>query len=117
MIESPDVAFLMVTTNDTKLEVRAVQTQRDGQSVAAVRAQEKLDGIRVQRQKFVCLNDNLQHTDNHSRLAVATLHEFYEGLFPLKSSFELPDDAPNAGPSVRRFGRSPLIARARSLVH
>jgi hypothetical protein len=48
VVDSGDVAFLMVTTNDTKL-------------------QEKLDGIRVARQKFVCLNDNLKHEDSHSR--------------------------------------------------
>lgn len=50
-----------------------------------------LDGIRRKRQKFICLNDNINHTNPHSVEVVETLQEFYQGLFPFPSSFELAD--------------------------
>jgi len=66
-----EVAFLMIENNDTI-------------------AQGKLDGIRQKRQKFICLNDNMNHTDPNSVKVVKVLHDFYESLFPRPSSFELP---------------------------
>jgi hypothetical protein len=45
LIDNPEqVAFLMVGTNATNLE-------------------KSLDGIRERRQKFICLNDNMNHSD------------------------------------------------------
>ncbi|KAF2077558.1 hypothetical protein CYY_001176 [Polysphondylium violaceum] len=66
-----EVAFLMIENNATI-------------------TQGKLDGIRQKRQKFICLNDNMNHTDPHSVKVVKVLHDFYESLFPRPSSFELP---------------------------
>jgi len=57
--------------------------------------QGKLDGIRVRRQKFVCLNDNMNHSDPASKEVVAVLKEFYESLLPQPSAFELPSGVRN----------------------
>ncbi|KJE88467.1 N-acetylglucosamine-1-phosphate transferase [Capsaspora owczarzaki ATCC 30864] len=50
----------------------------------------QLDSIRKARNKFVCLNDNIDHSKNDSYKIVAALRDFYEGLFPVPSAFELP---------------------------
>jgi hypothetical protein len=77
IVESPEVAFLMISTNQTNLE-------------------EKLDGVRVRRHKFICLNDNMNHADKHNHDSIHKLQEFYRSLYPLPSPFELPADKPNA---------------------
>eukprot|EP01114_Cavostelium_apophysatum_P003574 TRINITY_DN1353_c0_g2_i5.p1 TRINITY_DN1353_c0_g2~~TRINITY_DN1353_c0_g2_i5.p1 ORF type:complete len:1245 (+),score=388.40 TRINITY_DN1353_c0_g2_i5:191-3925(+) len=68
--ESDEVAFLMIGNNATNV-------------------QKSLDGIRERRQKFICLNDNMNHADPNSADVVRVLGEFYESLYPLPSSFEL----------------------------
>ena len=70
-LDTEEVAFLMINNDDEKLE-------------------EKLDGIRKQKQKFVCLNDNLNHTHPETPKIKTMLFDFYSSLFPLPSSFELP---------------------------
>lgn len=74
--DAEQVAFVMVPTNRSK-------------------AISSLDGIRHRRHKFVCLNDNINHTDPHSEEVVNALHEFYTALFPLPSPFELPEGQTN----------------------
>jgi len=74
--DTDDVAFIMVANNDSSLQSR-------------------LDGIRLRRHKFMCLNDNLNHSDPTTAESLRLLHEFYESLFPLRSSFELPDGVTN----------------------
>jgi hypothetical protein len=76
LIDSPEVAFQMISTNQSNLD-------------------EKLDGIRVRRQKFICLNDNMNHADRNNHASLRKLRDFYESLYPLPSSFELPPDRPN----------------------
>jgi Stealth protein CR2, conserved region 2/Stealth protein CR3, conserved region 3/Stealth protein CR4, conserved region 4/Stealth protein CR1, conserved region 1/LNR domain len=71
--DTDDVAFLMVGTNNTNVK-------------------KSLDGIRSRRQRFICLNDNMNHTDPASVDVVRTLREFYESIVPLPSTFELPDN-------------------------
>jgi UDP-N-acetylglucosamine-lysosomal-enzyme len=71
-----DVAFLMINENDTNVESR-------------------LDGIRYRQQKFICLNDNMNHTNPKAKDTVRLLHQFYMSLFPLPSTFELPDGSYN----------------------
>jgi len=66
-----EVAFVMVPTNRS----------------SAVRS---MDDIRYKAQKFVCLNDNINHTDPHAKDVVRALQEFYKALFPMPSPFELP---------------------------
>eukprot|EP01101_Sappina_pedata_P012541 TRINITY_DN865_c0_g1_i1.p1 TRINITY_DN865_c0_g1~~TRINITY_DN865_c0_g1_i1.p1 ORF type:complete len:380 (+),score=93.76 TRINITY_DN865_c0_g1_i1:2007-3146(+) len=54
-----------------------------------------LDGIREKRHRFICLNDNMNHTDSSSTKVVQALHDFYQSLFPYPSAFELPTGAAN----------------------
>ena len=52
--------------------------------------QEKLDGIRERQHKFICLNDNIDHTHPKAKEAVQIMNDFYKSLVPIRSSFELP---------------------------
>ena len=52
----------------------------------------KLDEVRKDQRKFICLNDNMDHSTDESRTAQMLLRDFYESLFPIPSQFEL---APN----------------------
>ena len=45
--------------------------------------------------KFVCLNDNIEHSNPDANMVKAVLQDFYEALFPLVSQFELPRDYRN----------------------
>jgi UDP-N-acetylglucosamine-lysosomal-enzyme len=74
--DTEQVAFLMVANNDTTLQSR-------------------LDGIRLKRHKFICLNDNLNHSDPTAAESVRLLQEFYRSMFPTRSAFELPDGVTN----------------------
>jgi len=74
--ESDEVAFLMIGNNYTNVE-------------------KSLDGIREKRQKFICLNDNMNHSNPSAKEVVRVLKEFYDALFPLPSSFELPEGVIN----------------------
>lgn len=65
-----EVAFVMIPSNNTQ-------------------AKKSLDGIRSRRQRFICLNDNMNHSDPHSQIVVKTLREFYMSLVPIASEFEL----------------------------
>lgn len=61
----------------------------------ASQVEKSLDGVRERRQKFICLNDNIDHTNPESTHVVRVLHDFYESLYPLPSSFELPENETN----------------------
>lgn len=71
-----EVAFLMVGNNHTTMQT-------------------KLDGVRTRRQKFICLNDNIDHSLADSHKVVEVLHEFYEAILPNPSRFELPKGVRN----------------------
>ena len=45
--------------------------------------------------KWMCLNDDLDHTDPASRRVVRRVHEFYDFLFPTPSQFEYHDSTRN----------------------
>lgn len=49
-----------------------------------------LDEIRKEKKKFICLNDNIDHSKEGAELAKLILVDFYESLFPLPSQFEIP---------------------------
>jgi UDP-N-acetylglucosamine-lysosomal-enzyme len=55
----------------------------------------KLDGIRHRRHKFLCLNDNMNHSNPESVKVVQAVHELLEALFPLPSPYELPPGQTN----------------------
>jgi len=71
LMELDEVAFYMVGDNETKV-LRA------------------LDDIRIKRNKFICLNDNMNRTNVNEKV-IDALHAFYESLVPSPSSFELPE--------------------------
>lgn len=49
-----------------------------------------LDEIRKHRKKFICLNDNIDHSKPGADLAKLILLDLYESLFPNPSKFEIP---------------------------
>ncbi|XP_035376121.1 N-acetylglucosamine-1-phosphotransferase subunits alpha/beta [Electrophorus electricus] len=55
----------------------------------------QLDDIRKNPRKFVCLNDNIDHTHKDGSMVKAVLRDFYESMFPLPSQFELPREYRN----------------------
>eukprot|EP00020_Sapocribrum_chincoteaguense_P004853 CAMPEP_0170737504 /NCGR_PEP_ID=MMETSP0437-20130122/4160_1 /TAXON_ID=0 /ORGANISM="Sexangularia sp." /LENGTH=884 /DNA_ID=CAMNT_0011075891 /DNA_START=61 /DNA_END=2715 /DNA_ORIENTATION=+ len=75
-METEEVAFVMVDANDTQMA-------------------EKLDSVRRNPKKFICLNDNIDHGSDWSLGAVTRLQNLYSILFPHRSAFELPDGVRN----------------------
>ena len=74
-----DVQFYMISDNVTRVSQR-------------------LDELRVQMPKFICLNDDMNRTDvEGGRLSgsAAVLREFYESYFPHRCAFELEDGVRN----------------------
>jgi len=65
-----DMAFKMIRNNVTQ-------------------ALNMLDWIRKNRRKFICINDDLDHDREDSKLVRRLLRDFYESLLPLPSQFEL----------------------------
>jgi UDP-N-acetylglucosamine-lysosomal-enzyme len=74
--DEEQVQFKMLTHNSTKVLA-------------------KLDEVRNDQRKFICLNDNLDHSTEDSKIARLLLQDFYESLFPLQSQFELPQNYRN----------------------
>lgn len=54
-----------------------------------------MDEVRKTQKKFICLNDNLDHTTEDSKMAALILQDFYESFFPISSQFELPPNYRN----------------------
>lgn len=54
-----------------------------------------LDEIRKKRKKFICLNDNIDHSKSGADLSKLILVDFYESLFPHPSQFEIPGNYRN----------------------
>ncbi|KAJ8379042.1 hypothetical protein AAFF_G00231330 [Aldrovandia affinis] len=50
----------------------------------------QLDDIRKNPRKFICLNDNIDHSHKDAPTVKAVLRDFYESMFPIPSQFELP---------------------------
>lgn len=55
----------------------------------------QLDDIRKNPRKFICLNDNIDHSHKDAGTVKAVLRDFYESMFPLPSQFELPREYRN----------------------
>jgi hypothetical protein len=87
-----NVAFLMVPTNRT----------------VALRG---MDAIRANRNKFVCLNDNINHTNPHAEEVIETLHDFFAAMYPHPSPFELPEG------QVNKFLHTDDLYAARAEIH
>lgn len=71
-----EVGFVMVQTNISE-------------SIA------KLDNIRFKRNKFVCLNDNINHTSPNAKETIAAIQDLFKALYPHPSPFELPHGQTN----------------------
>ncbi|KAL4612671.1 N-acetylglucosamine-1-phosphotransferase subunits alpha/beta [Arapaima gigas] len=55
----------------------------------------QLDDIRKNPRKFICLNDNIDHSHKDASTVKAVLRDFYESMFPIPSQFELPREYRN----------------------
>ena len=71
IIDEDDIAFKMIDQNSSK-------------------ALSHLDWIRKNRRKFICINDNIDHSISSSLVVNSLIREFYISLFPIPSPFELP---------------------------
>lgn len=49
----------------------------------------QLDWVRKNRRKFVCINDDIDHSRDDSMQVRRVLKDFYRSMFPLPSQFEL----------------------------
>jgi UDP-N-acetylglucosamine-lysosomal-enzyme len=76
IVGEEDIAFKMIKNN-------------------ATRVLQQLDGIRKNKKKFICLNDNIEHGEVNASVVKGILVDFYESLFPTQSQFELPDNLKN----------------------
>ncbi|XP_028409646.1 N-acetylglucosamine-1-phosphotransferase subunits alpha/beta-like [Dendronephthya gigantea] len=76
IVGEEDIAFKMIKNNATHVL-------------------KQLDGIRKNRKKFICLNDNIDHERKNASVVKGILVDFYESLFPVPSQFELPDHLRN----------------------
>ncbi|KAH3745280.1 N-acetylglucosamine-1-phosphotransferase subunits alpha/beta [Pelomyxa schiedti] len=91
-----DVAFIMVNTNDTSL-------------------QKRLDSIREKSNKFICLNDNMNHSHPAAQHTIQVLQNFYQSLFPLPSQYELPPGRRNRFLHMDELRRAQKIVAAKNL--
>ena len=83
-----DVQFYMVSDNTTHVSQR-------------------LDELRVQMPKFICLNDDMNKTDVEAgRVSGSSvlLREFYESYFPVRCAFELDEGVRNEFMYVEEWG-------------
>jgi hypothetical protein len=75
--DQEDITFFMVRDNAT-----------------VVRHQ--MDHVLYKRNKFICINDNMNHSHvNHSQV-VGVIHDFFSSYFPKPSTFERPNGERNA---------------------
>ena len=71
IMSEDEIAFKMINQNSSK-------------------ALGHLDWIRKNRRKFICINDNIDHTTDSALTVKALIKEFYISLFPIPTPFELP---------------------------
>ncbi|XP_076472169.1 N-acetylglucosamine-1-phosphotransferase subunits alpha/beta-like isoform X2 [Babylonia areolata] len=55
----------------------------------------QLDDIRKNPKKFICLNDNIDHSSEEAKTVKAVVQDFYESMLPVPSQFELPREYRN----------------------
>ena len=86
IMNDEDVAFKMLRSNETLLE-------------------QELNELRSKRNKFICLNDNLEHGTNATQGAHlrAMLQQFFTSMLPVRSQFELPPGEHNRFLYIDRY--------------
>lgn len=63
----------------------------------------QLDEVRKTPKKFVCLNDNIDYSQDSAKLVKAVLRDFYESILPVPSKFELPREFRNKFLHIREL--------------
>eukprot|EP01062_Namystynia_karyoxenos_P059032 TRINITY_DN50464_c0_g1_i1.p1 TRINITY_DN50464_c0_g1~~TRINITY_DN50464_c0_g1_i1.p1 ORF type:complete len:1186 (+),score=394.65 TRINITY_DN50464_c0_g1_i1:139-3696(+) len=71
LMEETEISFFMVRDN-------ATITQR------------QMDHIQWKRPKFICINDNMNHSSPRAAEVLRVIHRFFDEYFPWRSDFELP---------------------------
>ena len=71
IMDEDDIAFKMINQNSSQ-------------------ALSHLDWIRKHRRRFICINDNIDHSVPSSLIVKSLIREFYISIFPIPSPFELP---------------------------
>uniref|UniRef100_A0A2C9K5A8 N-acetylglucosamine-1-phosphotransferase subunits alpha/beta n=1 Tax=Biomphalaria glabrata TaxID=6526 RepID=A0A2C9K5A8_BIOGL len=84
----PKLKYKYITSDDADITFKMIHT-----NVSHVVGQ--LDDIRKHPKKFICLNDNIDHSRDEAKTVKAILQDFYESLLPIPSQFELPRDYRN----------------------
>ncbi|KAH9518792.1 hypothetical protein Btru_006280 [Bulinus truncatus] len=84
----PKLKYKYTTADDSDITFKMIHT-----NVSHVVGQ--LDDIRKHPKKFICLNDNIDHSREEAKTVKAILQDFYESLLPIPSQFELPRDYRN----------------------
>ncbi|GAB1598387.1 N-acetylglucosamine-1-phosphotransferase subunits alpha/beta-like isoform X1 [Argonauta hians] len=84
----PQPKYKHVTSGDGEIAFKMIKT-----NISLVVAQ--LDDIRKHPKKFICLNDNIDHSLPEAKMVKAILNDFFESLFPKQSHFELPKEYRN----------------------
>jgi len=72
VVELDEVSFFMIRDN-------------------ASGVQHQMDHILLKRPKFICVNDNMNHSHPENPQVIEVMHEFFKTYFPWRSSFELPE--------------------------
>lgn len=88
-----DVGFLMVTNNKTVLR-------------------DKLNHILSRKYKFLCLNDNINYTNDDTHDILEEMKSFFNLMYPLKSPFELEEKE-----GIRRYTHVREILKDQEMVH
>ncbi|XP_059170682.1 N-acetylglucosamine-1-phosphotransferase subunits alpha/beta-like [Physella acuta] len=84
----PKLKYKTITMDDSDITFKMIHS-----NVSHVVGQ--LDDIRKHPKKFICLNDNIDHSIEEAKTVKAILQDFYESLLPIQSQFELPRDYRN----------------------
>ncbi|KAJ9469477.1 Exopolysaccharide phosphotransferase [Diplonema papillatum] len=76
VMEEDEISFFMVRDNATV-------------------AQRQMDHVLWKRAKFICINDNMNHSDPGTRGVKRVIHTLMREYFPIRTQFELPDGVEN----------------------
>lgn len=84
----PKPKHKFTTLDDTEIAFKMIKS-----NVSTVVGQ--LDDLRKSPKKFICLNDNIEHSRPDAHTVKAILQDYYESVLPIQSQFELPRDYRN----------------------
>ena len=76
IMDEDDISFFMVRDNATV-------------------AQRQMDHMLLKRSKFMCINDNMNHSNPAASEVKKVIYDFMNDYFPIPTEFELPDGVQN----------------------